>query len=602
MELETLVVPLVLDKEKYTSGLESAKGEANQLTSGLSAMGGGIVLGGMAAVGAGAGLLTAGLIDSTKAAIESENVQAQLNAVLESTGGAAGMSADAINDLASGLQSVTKFEDDAIVSGQNILLTFTGIGKDVFPQATETMLNMSQALGQDLKGSATQLGKALNDPINGMTALSRVGVVFTDEQKAMVKQLQESGDLVGAQTVILKELELEYGNSARAAGQTASGKWTIFLNKMGDIKETIGGAVIPIIGQLAETFSAWLDNPATQAGITNIVTGLTGLATQAVTLVPQVIDTLQGIANWFMNNEGVIIGILASLGVAVGAFVYTTVIPAIVATLTTLAPVIAVMAAVGLAAYLLYQAWSTNFLGIRDKLTEVWEGKLKPAFTVIKSWLDTNLPVALQALTNVWQNVLLPALNAVWSFLNLYVFPLLGAIAEFLIAVFKKNLEIFAAVWETLVLPALKQIWEWLDQKVFPVFKKVGDFLSDKLTPAFEGLGSAVAGVIEWVQGLASTIRSIPALPPWMRPGSPMPLDWAFRWLGDSIRDVATDALPELNNQLSVHARMSPAGRDIAGRNERDSLDEFLRKLDRQNGKFSKQLSRDIRDAMLQVS
>lgn len=106
MELETLVVPLVLDKEKYTSGLESAKGEANQLTSGLSAMGGGIVLGGMAAVGAGAGLLTAGLIDSTKAAIESENVQAQLNAVLESTGGAAGMSADAINDLASGLQKI----------------------------------------------------------------------------------------------------------------------------------------------------------------------------------------------------------------------------------------------------------------------------------------------------------------------------------------------------------------------------------------------------------------------------------------------------------------------------------------------------------------
>ena len=63
------------------------------------------------------------------------------------------------------------------------MLTFTGVGKDVFPQAIQTVLDMSQALGQDLKSSTVQLGKALNSPIDGITALSRVGVSFTDAQK-----------------------------------------------------------------------------------------------------------------------------------------------------------------------------------------------------------------------------------------------------------------------------------------------------------------------------------------------------------------------------------------------------------------------------------
>ena len=76
----------------------------------------------------------------------------------------------------------TGIDDEAIQSGENLLLTFTNIrneagkGNDVFNQATETMTDMSVALGQDMKSRRRQLGKALNDPIKGITALSRVGV------------------------------------------------------------------------------------------------------------------------------------------------------------------------------------------------------------------------------------------------------------------------------------------------------------------------------------------------------------------------------------------------------------------------------------------
>ncbi|MES2155937.1 MAG: hypothetical protein V4510_12455, partial [bacterium] len=68
-----------------------------------------------------------------------------------------------------------------------------------------------------------KVGKALNDPTKGLTALSRVGILFTDQQKKQIKALQKSGDLLGAQKIILKELGTEFGGSFAAKGKTATG-------------------------------------------------------------------------------------------------------------------------------------------------------------------------------------------------------------------------------------------------------------------------------------------------------------------------------------------------------------------------------------------
>ena len=64
----------------------------------------------------------------------------QLNAVLKSTAGVAGVTAQAADDLAKSLEGVTNFDDEAVLSAENLLLTFTKIGKDIFPQTTETVL------------------------------------------------------------------------------------------------------------------------------------------------------------------------------------------------------------------------------------------------------------------------------------------------------------------------------------------------------------------------------------------------------------------------------------------------------------------------------
>ena len=179
-------------------------------------------------------------IASVAAARESAAAEAQLEAVLRSTGGAAGMTKDQLTAMATELQKVTMFSDEAVIGGQSLLLTFTNIGSTVFPQATQTILDMSQALGQDLKSSAIQLGKALNDPVAGISALSRVGVTFSETQKQQIQTMVAMNDVTGAQQVILAELNKEFGGSAEAARLAAGGFKDVEVS-FGDFQESVGG-------------------------------------------------------------------------------------------------------------------------------------------------------------------------------------------------------------------------------------------------------------------------------------------------------------------------------------------------------------------------
>lgn len=212
----------------------------------------------MTVVGGAGVLALKGFID---AANEAERGQAQLNAVLKSTGGIAGVTAQQVNDLASSLAKSSTVTDDAILSGENMLLTFTNIGKDVFPTATQTMLDMAVAMNngvapsaEELSSQAIQLGKALNDPTKGMTALSKVGVAFTEDQEKQIKTLQKNGDMMGAQKIILDELAKEYGGSAAAAAQTFGGQMQNLQNRFGEVGESLGKALIPVL----QIFGEWL--------------------------------------------------------------------------------------------------------------------------------------------------------------------------------------------------------------------------------------------------------------------------------------------------------------------------------------------------------
>ena len=187
---------------------------------------------------------------------EQEKAEAKLNAVLKSTGGVAGLTAKELTTMASAFQQVTTFGDEAIIGAQSLLLTFTQVGEEVFPQATETILNMSAAMGQDLKQTTLQLGKALNDPIKGVAALSRVGVQLTETQKDQIETFANLGDVASAQKVILGELETQFGGLARATTQTTSGALEQMKNALGDTAETMGDLFAPMVRKSAIRIAA----------------------------------------------------------------------------------------------------------------------------------------------------------------------------------------------------------------------------------------------------------------------------------------------------------------------------------------------------------
>ena len=197
-----------------------------------------------------------GLINGFQAVInatrEQELAERQLNAVLKSTGQVAGLTARELTGMASALQKQTRFGDEAIIKAQSLMLTFTKVGKDVFPDAIETVLNMSEAMGQDLQQGVIQVGKALNDPILGVTALRRVGVQLSKQQEQQVKDFVAVNDIAAAQKIILGELETQFGGVAKAAGQTMAGQLDQMSNAVGDAAESIGTLLAPAVISIAE--------------------------------------------------------------------------------------------------------------------------------------------------------------------------------------------------------------------------------------------------------------------------------------------------------------------------------------------------------------
>jgi hypothetical protein len=181
---------------------------------------------------------------SVKAYMESQDAQAQLKAVLDSTHHAAGLYIEDLNDQAAALQRVTKFSDEQINASQAMLLTFTNIRGEIFQRTTPVILDLATAMHEDLQSASIQVGKALNDPVTGITALHRIGVTFSDTQKQQIQHFVDTNQLAKAQGVILTELQKEFGGSAVAAGDTFGGKLEILKNKLNDVEEQVGHVIV----------------------------------------------------------------------------------------------------------------------------------------------------------------------------------------------------------------------------------------------------------------------------------------------------------------------------------------------------------------------
>lgn len=183
---------------------------------------------------------------SIKAGRENMAAYAQVQAGLASMGNASGRTEEQLRAQATGLMRGSLFaEADILRNVTANMLTFGNVSETQFDRAQQAALDMATRLNMDLKSATLMTGKALNDPVKGMTALGRSGIQFTEQQKAMVKAMVAAGDAAGAQDLILKELEKQFGGSAEAAMK--ADPYGNMTKNIGELQGAIGEKLLPMI-------------------------------------------------------------------------------------------------------------------------------------------------------------------------------------------------------------------------------------------------------------------------------------------------------------------------------------------------------------------
>lgn len=328
-----LRVNLGIDTAEFSDGLRDSEGQLNRFGATMEK-----IAGKLAGVGQSLALyVTTPLIAigtaAYQAAGESAKATAAVEAALKSMGQGAGYSLEQLQDLAAGLQSVSTFDDDDIMSKVTAnLLTFGNVTGEVFARAQQSALDLSARLGTDLQGSAIMLGKALNDPVKGINALTRVGVSFTQQQKDQIKEMVTAGKLFEAQKLLLSELEKQYSGQAVALAGTDPGKVAQAWNAVGDAMEAVGAVIAPIVSEiagyikgLAEAFSNL--NPETQrfvvigggiaAAIGPALIGLGVMVSSIAQLIP-LVTTLGAVMSTAFGPIGIVIGGVAAAYLLLG--------------------------------------------------------------------------------------------------------------------------------------------------------------------------------------------------------------------------------------------------------------------------------------------
>lgn len=405
MAKQDLVVRFVGDTDNLSKGLDNLTGRFRGITSGLAA-----IAGAGAAVAAVSFFKTA--IDEAR---EAAKVTRQTENVIRSTGGAANVTAKQVSDLAERLSNLAGVDDEVIQNGANVLLTFSkvrnemGAGNDVFDRATGLALDMSAALGTDLQGAVLQVGKALNDPVKGITALQRAGVSFTAAQKEEIKALVAKGDVLGAQKIILGELQTEFGGMAAAsadAGQKAS---VAFAN----LAEKLGVAVMPAITALTEFLTnrvipavagvvSWVQQNIAWLGPLAAAIGGVIVVMKAWTITQIVLN-----AALLANPIGIVVAALSAL---VGAFIYAWQNSATFRTFLVgvwQSVQNAVSVAWGVISWVFTQL-GTMWVGTGTKLKWVFDSVISPVFNAMKAGVaavGTAFQAAVGFIQQVWNGL-----------------------------------------------------------------------------------------------------------------------------------------------------------------------------------------------------
>jgi phage-related minor tail protein len=285
----------------------------------------------IAALGA-LGLAAKGAIAAGEAAATANARIAQINESM----GLFGDTTDNVNkrliDYANATARATGVDQNSIKATQAKLLTFKELAQSAdkvggaFDRATKAAIDMAAAGFGDAEANAVQLGKALNDPIKGITALAKSGVTFTAQEKEKIKTLVESNKTLEAQQLILAAIETQVGGTAEATAND-SDKMKVAFSQ---VSESIGIILLPMFQKLSAILVQVADFAVENSKVMVILGGVVGglavaiLAANAAMKVYQatliVVKAAQFALNLVMAANPITLVVLA-LAALVAAFV-----------------------------------------------------------------------------------------------------------------------------------------------------------------------------------------------------------------------------------------------------------------------------------------
>jgi phage-related protein len=351
----------------------------------------------------------------------------------------------------------------------------------------------------DTKNAAIMLGKALNDPIGGVSALRRVGVQLNDTQEAQVKKLMATNDIMGAQKIILGELKTEVGGSAEAYGKTFAGSLEKLKGTFGNLEEAAGGflanALQPIIPKFQEIVDTIAGIAGGEADLATLTETLTDVFGGFGTVIGQTIE-------FFGNNRqalemlaGVLGGVLSiSLIAAAGAML---------AFIGVSLPMLAIGAAIGAIAALIITNWSSIveflqpvldfFVGLFNTLKSQFDEFTTanaPLFMATWETIKNAIGAGLIIIKNIWDAVwpsLQQVFSGVWNMIK-GILTIAWGVVQMIITV---GLALLTGDWS--------KAWTGIKTAFEDIWTGIKDFLTgtwESIKGIFKGGLNAIVGML----------------------------------------------------------------------------------------------------------
>lgn len=490
--------------------------------------------------------------------------------------------------------------------GVNAILDRMGFSLDDVTNGLVSTDDFIEAVLQDMEvfsGAAKSQSGTLSGLTASMSDLKSIGLreFFTGTFKAIqpymmrfVNFLMNAAIETGSIKALGEALGNYVGNALKNIGTfiavIQAGGLAVFSNYLGvegiplwyQLQELIGN-ISTALSSLGSLISNNLSGP-----FSNFTSSIIPMITQGITLINDNFEAFKGA--------------LMGIGAVLAVGVFAALVAGIMALLTPINLIIA-------GAALLGAAWMGNWGNIQGITYSVW-ATIQPVLLQLWTWLQTNIPVAIQYLSTAWTNILLPAITtiygfisgtliplfasfvtgyidvtatraqvladtwtgyllpaitAVWSFWNSSLMPLFVAFIDFVNAVVTKAIQALAGLWRNVLLPALNSVWQFIQSNLAPIFLSLSGTLTEKLSPplkkltedilpsfktVMDGVAAAIKKATDFFSGLASAVKNF-TLPPILQPGSPSPLEIALTGIANAAQQ-AGQAITGMVSQSAI--------------------------------------------------